>query len=362
MSKKRPRSARTSPPRRRTVRLSRVTPRTRTRTRGRVRRAAAAPTESVEIAFDLQDLSGQPVTDPDALFTFRRLTDNRQIGDQIQRPLSGARLVFPIPVQNGDVAVCELDLQRYRFARSPVFFRSPGPRISKIITLCREPLEWTPAYTNWTALPAAFDELKAALASNVVMHKTQQPLGQLTGVAYDAMQGADVILAKTCLLNTHFRLRTALEPVSDSRSWFSFVQRIIAIDRERFLAFVDPAMETIVQQIHDHIDDFRADYERTPAENHRGNVPAAMQARITRMVSIKSTHAHGNFQLTLTILANPAEVLLDADIDENGQAVAHLFDLLKHRFSGGTHPHDIHEILMAQHGMLPGFDLGYRLA
>jgi hypothetical protein len=149
--------------------------------------------------------------------------------------------------------------------------------------------------------------------------------------------------------------------VSGTKPWFVFVQEIIAIGRERFLALVAPEMETLVRQIHEHIDDFRADYERTPAENHRDNVPAPMQPRITGMVSIKSTHAKGNFQLTLTHLANPDQVLLDADIDESGALLAHLFDVFKHRLTGGTHPHDIHEILLLQQGKEPGFDLGYRL-
>jgi hypothetical protein len=120
-------------------------------------------------------------------------------------------------------------------------------------------------------------------------------------------------------------------------------------------------METLVRQIHTHIDQFRADYERTPAENHRGNVPVNLQPRIASMVSIKSTHSKGNVQLTLTHLANPDEVLLDADIDENGELLGHILDLFKHKISGGTHPHDIHEVLVLQDGAMPNFDLGYRL-
>jgi VIT1/CCC1 family predicted Fe2+/Mn2+ transporter len=149
--------------------------------------------------------------------------------------------------------------------------------------------------------------------------------------------------------------------VSDDRSWFSFVSRLLAIGRERFLAFVDPEMETIVLEIHTHIDQFSADYERTPAENHRGNVPVALRSRIASMISIKSTHSKGNFQLTLTHLADPDEVLLDADIDEHGDLLGHFLDLFKHKITGGTHPNDVHELLVLQEGQTAGFDLGYRL-
>jgi len=120
-------------------------------------------------------------------------------------------------------------------------------------------------------------------------------------------------------------------------------------------------MEARVRDISEHIEQFRSDYERTPAENHRGNVPPALQSRITSMVSIKSTHRKGNFQLTITHLSGPDEVLLDADIDESGDLLGHTLDVFKHKITGGTHPLDIHELLVLQEGQADGFDLGYRL-
>jgi len=327
-------------------------------------RAAAATPETLEVSFELLDVVGEPIRDPDALFTFRRLSDNRQIGSQIQRVLNGAPASFRIPVQTGDAVVCEFDLQRYRFAHSPVFIRTPGRPVRLSSTLFREPLEWMPQFTRWASLPPALAGLQDALeaSADVLLHKDHRSLGKLVDASYDAMSGADVVLAKTALLNVHHRLRTTTVPASRDRSWFSFVQRIVAIDRERILAFVDPEMETMVRQINEHIGEFRAEYERTNAENHRGNVPATMRERITSMVSIKSTHDKGNFQLTLSHLSGPEEVLLDADIDENGQLLTHLFDLVKHKFTGGTHPHDVHEIFAFQNGLVSLADLGYRLA
>ena len=317
----------------------------------------------LDVEFDLRDVEGRPVQDPEAFFTFRRLSDNRQIGGQIRLVLDGSPVRFAIPAQAGDPVVCDLDLQRYRFARSPVFFRTPGPPIRRTCALLREPLEWQPAFTAWTDLPAAFSDLVAVLTNStgVSWPGSGPSPGTPTGAVYDALTGADTVLAKTALLNIHQRLRTAREPISGTRSWFSFVDRIIALDRERVLAFVQPGMETSVRHIHDHIDEFRADFERTPAENHRRNVPPDLRSRITRMVSIKSAHTHGNFQLTVSHLDAPDAILLDADIDESGRLFAHLIDTFRHRFTGGTHPHDIHELLWHQHGADPGFDLGYRL-
>ena len=324
--------------------------------------AAAAAAETIEVGFDLQDVSKKPIRDPETFFTFRRVSDSRQIGDQARVALVGGRVRFSLPVATGEVDVCEIDPKRYRFAHSPLFFRTPGPPVEKTIQLLREPKEWRPAFTDWDDLPATFDDLKRVLRDSrgVTLFKEGSAIADLlVEKAYDDMSGDRVVLAKTALLNTYFRLNGTMEPVSDNRTWFSFLSRIIAIGQERFLALVDPEMETLVEQIHQHIDMFRGEYERTPAENHRGNVPVALQSRITRMISIKSAHSKGNFQLTLTHLSSPDEVLLDTDIDENGELLGHLGDLLKHKINGGTHPHDIHEILLFQEDEKP--DLGYEL-
>jgi hypothetical protein len=325
---------------------------------------ARAAAETLRVTFDLTDVAGQPISDPETFFTFRRLQGNRQMGDQVAMALAGSSPAFNVPVDTDAVFFCEIDPRRFRFVTSPTFFGSPGPPIRKSAQLFREPTEWTPSFTKWDALPASFANLKELLTASpqITLFKGVAPIAEaLVGDAYDNMAGEAVTLAKTALLNSHFRLSRTLEPVSGTRSWFSFVKRVIAIGRERFLAFVDPEMETLVRQVHTHIDQFRAEYERTPAENHRGNVPAALQPRITSMISIKSTHSKGNFQLTLTHLASPDEVLLDTDIDESGDLLEHFFDLFKHKLTGGTHPHDIHELLVLQEGGSPGFDLGYRL-
>jgi hypothetical protein len=329
--------------------------------RGRGTRARQA---TLQVTLELRDVTNRLIRDPETYFTFRRVSDRRQIGDQIAMEVTGAPNVFNLPAATGELLVCEIDPQRFRFAHSPVFFQSPGPAITKVVSLLREPEAWTPRFTRWSTLPAGFADLKRVLSAspNVTLFKEVEPLADLlVDSAYDRMTGGPVAQAKTAFLNAHYRLNTAREPVSGTRTWFSFVSRLVAIGQERFLAFVDPEMETLVRQVHTHIEEFRADYERTPAENHRRNVPPALQSRITNMISIKSSHSKGNFQLTLTHLSGPDEVLLDADIDESGELLAHCVDLFKHKITGGTHPHDIHDLLALQDGALPGFDLGYRL-
>jgi hypothetical protein len=338
--------------------------RSRSRARATKRRKSLSAAETLQLFLELRDVSNRLIEDPETFFTFRRVNDHRQIGDQIAMALTGSAAVFDLPVATGEIAVCELDTKRFRFAHSPVFFRSPGPPITKVSRLLREPKEWNPSFTSWQDLTAAFGDLKRVLdgSPRVTLFKRTTPIAdRLVEDAYDGMSGADVILAKTALLNTYYRLTATKEPLSAQRTWFSFVTRILAIGRERFLALVQPEMEALVRQIHANIEEFRADYERTPAENHRGNVPPELQHRITSMISIKSTHDSANFQITLTHLSGPNEVLLDADLDENGQLLRHFLDLFKHKVTGGTHPHDIHELLVLLDGHKPGFDLGYRL-
>lgn len=320
--------------------------------------------ETLRVTFDLTDVSGTPISDPETFFTFRRLTGNRQIGDQLQVELTGASIAFNVPVAAGEVYYCEIDPKRYRFAKSPVFFATPGEPVTRTCQLLREPEEWKARYTPWNELPPSFDALKAVLhkSSGIVLLKSPERglPDPLIEDAYDDLSREEERHAKTALLNICHRLNNTVEPISNRHSWFSFVKRIIAIDRERFLAFVDGEMETLVRTISDHIEQFRAEYERTPAENHRNNVPQELRPRITSMVSIKSSHAKGNFQLTLAHLSGPDEVLLDADIDESGDLLGHTLDVFRHKRTGGTHPHDIHELLVLHHGVPEG-ELGYRL-
>ena len=325
--------------------------------------ALESPAATLRVELALTDVTGKPISDPETFFTFRRLEGNRQLGDQLAVSIGGAPAVFDLPIATGDVLFCEIDARRFRFAQSPVFFGTPGEPIRKETRLFREPRAWQPRFTKWAALSPPFGNLKDVLAMSrqVTIFRELEPIADLlVGDAYDDMTQSDVMLAKTALLNCYFRLSRTLEPMS-GRSWFSFVRSIVAIGQERILAFVDPEMVTLVERIHSHIDQFRGDYERTPAGNHRGNVPAPLQPRITGMISIKSTHRRGNFQLTLTRLTAPDEVLLDADIDESGDLLGHFLDLFKHKITGGTHPHDIHELLVLQEGETHGFDLGYRL-
>jgi hypothetical protein len=320
----------------------------------------------VQVRFRLTDVADAALRDPSTFFTFRKVDDNRQVGDQLDVAVDGRAVSFALPASQ-DVLVCEIDPQRYRFARSPVFFGTPGTSVDETVRLWREPLAWEPRFTPWDDLPRSFAPLQRVLRASpdVTFFDRARP-GRLVAPrmvkeAWDGLSGSEATLAKTSLLNLYYRLDSVAEPIGREHTWFSFVKRLLAIGRERVLAMVDPEMLRLVGHVREHLEHFSADYEATPAGNHRPNVPPDLQADIVDMVSLKSTHAKGNFQLTLTRLRGTDDVLLDADIDESGDLLGHLLDIFKHKRTGGTHPHDIHEILVLQDGASQGFDLGYRL-
>lgn len=76
---------------------------------------------------------------------------------------------------------------------------------------------------------------------------------------------------------------------------------------------------------------------------------------------MKSNDKLGNVQLTIIpgVIDGNEAFLLDADVDENGTLLPHLFDVLvRHPRAGGSNPYYIFELLRLDY---PQLDLGYRL-
>ena len=51
--------------------------------------------------------------------------------------------------------------------------------------------------------------------------------------------------------------------------------------------------------------------------------------------------------MTVSTIPGKDFVILDADIDEHGTLLPHIFDGIADIFDGGTHPYDIYEYLTA---------------
>ena len=190
-------------------------------------------------------------------------------------------------------------------------------------------------------------------------------LETFAGPSYDAIDRtkASVVLAKASLLNLHSKLTAFTDPVGNGKRWFGYLRRILKMGRERAIAVVDPAMASHVKKINREPGRFD-NYRHTPARNHHDNFPGAFDVGTSaeELFSIKSSDPLANVQLTLGRGTEPGTNrrvwLLDTDIDERGTFWGHLGDLIKHKFTGGTHPYDIHEFLLL---IKPARDLGYQL-
>lgn len=314
------------------------------------------------LALSLLAVDGSPARDPGTFVSFIRSSDGQEIGSAT-RSLPPVRR-FTLPAFPQETAImCLVTPERYRHRAVGVFTLTDGETIQRNPTVFRKPDKWQPAFVRWNDLTADFDGLTQILGESTTLRvKAGKVLGQFTAAAYDAVDPGDrtTVYAKACLLNLHAKLRSLKEPVFSRKPWFGFVDTILEIGRERLIALVDAEMRERVRTIHDNIDDFEL-YKRTPVGDHHKNIPPGYTFTKSSMVSIKTKEEHGNVQLTLTPATDAngnAVTLLDADIDENGQLMVHLADLFKHRFSGGTHPYDIHEYLVMED---KSREIGYEL-
>jgi hypothetical protein len=309
----------------------------------------------------LLDVSGRPVNESKVKVGFIRVVDNKLISSSTNLDFPPSRR-FALPAFPQEKNLfCEVTPPRYRMRRSGVFTLTDGETIVRNLTLFRRPEKWSAEFTAWDQLSSHFLPFKEVLKkSSAVKVKGGKTLGKLTEAAYDGVTGNTEVFAKAALLNLYTKLTDLKEPTEGKEPWFSFVREVIEIGKERFIAIVDPRMGKIVRAIKDDVGKFK-DYKNTPAQNHFGNIPAVYQVQKSKMFSVKSTEDHGNVQLTMAPGKDPSGndlLILDADIDENGKLMAHVADLFKHKFTGGTHPFDIHEYLALDN---PNRPLGYEL-
>lgn len=308
----------------------------------------------------LMDVRGRPINESKVKVGFFRVSDNKSISSgnfNFPPPHMFTLPAFPQEKQ----MFCDVTAPRYRMRRISPFLLTDGETITRNISLFRRPDKWTASFTQWDQLGSQFLALKSVLnQSSAVKVKGGSQLGKFTEATYDGVTAKNEVFAKAAMLNVYAKLTDLKEPTAGSEPWFSFVKEIVEIGRERIIAIVDPRMGEIVREIKDNIGKFK-DYENTPSQNHFGNIPSSFQPQKSKMFSIKSSEDHGNVQLTMApgkdAGGNPL-LILDADIDENGKLFAHLMDLLKHKFTGGTHPFDIHEYLAFASPTRP---LGYQL-
>lgn len=313
---------------------------------------------------DLLTVENRPANESGVAVGFHRVSDPTKFIVKLRDLSFPPNRKFTLPAfPQADNLVCDIVAPRFRHRKSAIFTLFDGETIIRNLTVIRRPDKWNARFDEWLQLPNELLPLKRVLETSTnVKLKGGKMLGKFTEGSYDNI-GDDnkLILAKTALLNLFTKLSMTKAPIENNEVWFSFVQKILEIGRERFIALVDPRMGQIVRNIKDRIGDF-PDYRNTPAQNHFGNMPAGYQVTKNKMFSIKSNEDNGNLQLTMAPAVDPDGkdvVILDADIDEEGRLLPHIKTLFLHKFNGGTHPFDIHEYLSLAYRNRP---MGYELA
>lgn len=257
--------------------------------------------------------------------------------------------------------ICEVNAPGFLINISDPF-RFKANKAESVLQLFRSPGDWEPQFDKWNDLGNPFNKFKSVLsASQGIRIKDGQRFDYLTGSTYDNLSSDSGILGKMCLLNLYVKLSRTIEPTVREYSWFKYVNRILSFNRERFIAIVDDEMHDIISTIKENIDDYD-EYENASSSLHYENLGSlGHRFNESNVKSIKSSVEKGNIQLCTTPATDAdgkAVTLLDADIDENGDLLKHLADVLKHKFTGGTHPLDIHEFLALEE---PKDDFGYSL-
>jgi hypothetical protein len=314
----------------------------------------------------LLDMAGNPAVDPSVEISFNRFNQPEPFLRKAGLSLPPKR-AFTIPFVPFRKVNCQVAPSRYRMRQSGYFNILADETVTKDLNVFRIPDEWEARFIPWGLLPGSFASLRTVLgASHNVKVKDKDKLttiGEFSGQSYDDASGLPAALAKAALLNLYYKLTTLKEPVGGKATWFSFVQEILIIGRERFIAVADPALGQIISRIKDNIGDYKKDYKNALADLHHKNFPTEYNVPKSSMRSIKSTEDNGNIQLTVAAGTHPTTgqpvALLDADIDEDNKLIAHVLSLFEHKFNGGTHPHNIYDYLLYQHGK--GITLGYHL-
>lgn len=316
-----------------------------------------------KLELTIKDSADQLAADPKTRIDIQR-ADSRVILNfkNLNLPLPGV-LQIPAFPQEANLR-CSVSPKRYRNFDTGFFTLSTAEPKRLEVHALRDPQQWSAQFVQWNGLPNEFQRLQQVLDVSEVRIIKGEKLGKFTENKYDSAKAEKTILAKTALLNLFAKLTILKEPVGGRTPWFSFVDQLLALDRERFYALVDVEMGEIVRHIKENLPEFDG-YKSAVASNHFDKLQETLpEFRIfkSKMFSIKTDEVAGNLQLTLAPAKDAAGndvLLLDADIDENGDLLSHMMDVFfVHPFTGGTHPFDIHEYLVMAHG---NPSLGYEL-
>ena len=330
----------------------------------------------INITLIAKTMEGLDAIDPELTIDIVEVSGLEQpVAHQVINGFNG-RVVLQVP-EPDTFPTWQVTATFSRFDAGAAFMFQPrgNSNPSHLFQVARLPDKWTPEFSPFAALAAPrFDPFKKIVTvSNNVDLKNGPAVGDLCA-RYDALNGIPQTLAKTALLNLFAVLTDEIDPIGRV-PWFSYVQKFVRLDQERFIAEVAPSLFENVQTI---INELASTYQAQgyftePAADlplHIPNIPQTYDSanNLVKIITLKKDYEQGNVQLTVSFLrVNGVAVhLLDCDMDENRNIILHSFDLIKHLVNGGTSPISMHEYIVedsAQHSVngISTIDVGYEL-
>ena len=341
----------------------------------------------VSVTISAKTMEGLPAADPSVMMKIDEVQPfQRTLGTQQVANFEGqVVLEMAAPGGGGVEWMVTPTLSRYMAPGGQMFLPNANPEPAFALQLTRLPSAWKARFTPYAALSSPrFDRFKQVVSVSTHVDLKAAgvpPVGNLEQ-NYDAIDLEPQILAKTALLNLYAVLTDEFDPIGDPDAkvpWFSYVQKIVRIDQERFIAEVDKTLFDHVSQIVANLGApfLGGEYSTEPESDfalHTPNIPPQYDPanNIAKMVTVKKKYEQGDVQLTMTQLKT-GPYLLDCDMDEHLEIVAHTGDLVVHAAEEledptdtGTHPFLMHEYIVRDSAQqaadgIATVDLGYVL-
>ena len=186
---------------------------------------------------------------------------------------------------------------------------------------------------------AGLDPKVQTLLAQSEIPRFQEPAGGF-------LQGSDLyeVLGKApklqaCLFN--ITKKSASTPLRDGSTCLDHYKSLIRMEQDRLFIRINPALMEEV--------------ENSPLFH---SVSPALHEPVpgyTITESFKTLDRYGNLQLTFQRHGTTGgDYLADVDIDD-AQGIEHLFQVLRNSISGPTNPYDIHDILVTDQQLDPGY-------
>jgi hypothetical protein len=282
------------------------------------------PDPTGTVVFELRDAHGQPIRGHLEL-AFRNLKAQSMNFRHDEELTAGRLRLDGVPAFPFGLWQVDINIKPFRFKSVFVDLPSNGESVVNETFFVR-PGDATPVFPSAEEIESAgrWRALRDALAAG--------------SLSYTRFSNEE----KAGLLNLFAKMSH-----ESAHRVFSDVIDIFKVKPARIFARVQPELRGRVRKLP----------QQFREQNDNGSLHkfADGWTRLAEHASFKTAESMGNLQLTFATNAQE-QFAVDADLDDH-QGIKHAFDVIKHKFSGDTHPYDIHEVLVKFHGIDPGYRL-----